>query len=139
LRNLLERSKQAEEYLQSKNRLSTPNLCKITSLDPARRAVTEVMTGVPNITQPACAFSLLQVGHKVHIYLRICRVPQCLSPRRNWDSPPRPQANVSHPLEPPGTRGGGHTRLWVRGWGGVPIQTTGETVKQNSSTLSKVL
>jgi hypothetical protein len=43
------------------------------------------------------------------IYLQskyIPRVPQCLSTRPNWDPPP-----------PPGTKGRGHTRLRVRGWG----------------------
>ncbi len=45
----------------------------------------------------------------------IPRIPQCLSPRLNWDPPtPLPQANVL----PPGTKGGRvHTRLRVRGWG----------------------
>ncbi len=39
-------------------------------------------------------------------------VPQCLSPRPNWDTPT------------PGIKGGGgHTRLLVRGWG-IPIRTT---------------
>ncbi len=44
------------------------------------------------------------------------RVPQCLSPRRKWDPlPPLPQASV--PLPPPRNRGGGHTRLRMRGVG----------------------
>jgi hypothetical protein len=47
-------------------------------------------------------------------YSRVPRVPQCLFPRPNWDPRlPLPQARVS----PPGTKGGGHTRLRVRGWG----------------------
>jgi hypothetical protein len=45
----------------------------------------------------------------------IPKVPQCLSPRWNWDPPP-PLPQVSVP-PPPGTK--------VRGWG-VPIRTTGE-------------
>ncbi len=53
----------------------------------------------------------------------IPRLPKCLSPRQNWDAP--------HPLSrervclPPGTKGVGHTRLRVRGWG-VLIRMTGE-------------
>jgi hypothetical protein len=44
------------------------------------------------------------------------RVPQCMSPRWNWDSPtPYPQASV--PLPPPEPKGGEHTRLPVRGRG----------------------
>jgi hypothetical protein len=42
-------------------------------------------------------------------------VPQCLSPRPNWDTPPPlPQASVP---PPPNHRGERHTRLRVRGWG----------------------
>jgi hypothetical protein len=45
----------------------------------------------------------------------IYRVPQCMSPRRNWDSPTPSLASECAP--PPGTKeGGGHTRLLVRGW-----------------------
>jgi hypothetical protein len=40
------------------------------------------------------------------------KVPQCLSPRPNWD-PPIPRATVlPHPAEP---KGGGHTRLRLSG------------------------
>ncbi len=51
-------------------------------------------------------------------------VPQWLSPRWNWDSPPPiPQANVL----PPGPKGGeGYTLACKWGGGGVPIRTTGE-------------
>ncbi len=43
-------------------------------------------------------------------------VLQCLSPRRNWDSPTPSLPSECAP--PPGTKGGGgHTRLRVRGWG----------------------
>jgi hypothetical protein len=46
----------------------------------------------------------------------IYRVPQCMSPRRNWDSPT--PSLVSECASPPETKGGGeHTRLQVRGWG----------------------
>jgi hypothetical protein len=38
-----------------------------------------------------------------------------MSPRRNWDSPTPSLASECAPT--PGTKGGGHTRLWVRGWG----------------------
>ncbi len=47
----------------------------------------------------------------------IPRVPQCLSPRPNWDSPtPSPASDCASPRN---QRGGvrGHTRLRVRGWG----------------------
>ncbi len=45
------------------------------------------------------------------------RVPQYMSPRRNWDSPIPSLASEYSP--PPGTKGGGgHTR---GGWGGSPI------------------
>ncbi len=50
-------------------------------------------------------------------YICTSRVPQCLSPRWNWDSPtPSPASKCA----PPESRGGGgylHTRLRVRGWG----------------------
>jgi len=54
--------------------------------------------------------------HKVH------RVPQCLSSRRNWDSPnPSLASECAHSPEP----GGGALAC---GWevGGVPISTTGK-------------
>jgi hypothetical protein len=54
----------------------------------------------------------------------IFRVPKCMSPRRNWNSPtPSLASECAPPPEP--KRGGGHTRL-RRGVGGVPIPTTGE-------------
>jgi hypothetical protein len=43
------------------------------------------------------------------------RVPQCMSPRGNWDSPTPSLASECAP--PPRTKGGRHTRLRVRGWG----------------------
>jgi hypothetical protein len=56
--------------------------------------------------------------HKVHIYLHF-RVPQCQSPRPNWEPPPAREC--VHPPSP-GTQGRGdsdpgHTRLRVRRWG----------------------
>jgi hypothetical protein len=43
-------------------------------------------------------------NHKVLI--RIYRAPQCMSPRRNWDSPkPSPASECA--LPPPGPKGGG--------------------------------
>ncbi len=53
----------------------------------------------------------------------IQRVPQCMSPPRNWDSPAPFLASECAP--PPWTKGWGHTSLRVGGWG-VPIPTTGE-------------
>ncbi len=45
---------------------------------------------------------------------RIGRVLSFFSSRRNWNSPTPIAASVPpHPL----VRGGGHTRLWERGWG----------------------
>jgi hypothetical protein len=53
----------------------------------------------------------------------ITRVPQCLSPRPNWDLRfPLPQAGESRTPETKG--GGGHIRLRVSGWE-VPVRTTG--------------
>jgi hypothetical protein len=46
----------------------------------------------------------------------IYRVPQCMSPRRNWDSPTPALSPASVPL-PPVSKVGEHTRLRVRGWG----------------------
>ncbi len=52
-----------------------------------------------------------------------------MSPRRNWDSPTPSLASDCAPS--PGTKGGGHTRLQVRGWG-VPIPTTGEKAQHSA-------
>ncbi len=54
--------------------------------------------------------NLLCLRHKVQ------RVPQCMSPRRNWVLPPPPLPQASVPLTPE-AKGGGHTCLPVRGWG----------------------
>ncbi len=51
------------------------------------------------------------------------RVPQCLSPRRNWDSPtPLPLANVSAP--PPRPPTGNKEWEFISECGAVPIRTT---------------
>ncbi len=61
----------------------------------------------------------ISIFHKVQIY----RVPQCMSPRPNWDSPtPSPPSVVCSP--PPEPKGGTLACGW--GGGGVPIRTTGE-------------
>ncbi len=61
---------------------------------------------------------ILKVTHKHLLHpqsTNIPRVPQCLSPRPNWDpSPPLPLASVSSP-EPKGE----HTRLRVGRWGPI--------------------
>jgi len=58
-------------------------------------------------------------------YIRIYGVPQCLSPRPNWDPLSR-KRECSPPLTPqPEPKGEAHTRLRVKGWG-APIRTTGE-------------
>ncbi len=49
-----------------------------------------------------------------------------MSPRWNWDSPTPLAASECAP--PPYQRVGGHTRLLLKGGGGVPIPTTGETL-----------
>jgi hypothetical protein len=51
-------------------------------------------------------------GHKVHIY----RVQQCMSPRRNWDSPTPSLASECAPS--PGTKGGGGGGPHAAGGGG---------------------
>jgi hypothetical protein len=61
-------------------------------------------------------------GLIVHALLTIYRVPQCMSPSRNWDSTtPSPPASV--PLPP--TEGGRAHSPAGEGWGS-PIPTTGE-------------
>ncbi len=52
---------------------------------------------------------------KYILFTYIPRAPQCLSPRLNSDSPTSSPASECAP--PPGTKGEGHTRLRVRGWG----------------------
>jgi hypothetical protein len=37
-----------------------------------------------------------------------------MSPRRNWESP---NPSLASECAPPPRTGGGHIRLWVRGWG----------------------
>ncbi len=48
---------------------------------------------------------------------QIYRVPQCMSPRWNWDSPTPSLASELCPSPPEPKMGGGHIRLRVRGWG----------------------
>ncbi len=64
-------------------------------------------------------------------YTYIPRVPQCLSPRPNWDPPPLPLVSV---LSPPEPKGG---YILANGWGGggVPIRTTSEKKPSTLSTL----
>jgi hypothetical protein len=50
--------------------------------------------------------------------------PQCMSPRRNWDSPTPSLASEYAP--PPEQKGGGHTRLRVWGWGSPNSDDHGE-------------
>ncbi len=54
----------------------------------------------------------------------IFRVPQCVFPRRNWDSPTPCLASELFPS--PRTKGGGGTLARGQGIGGVPIPTTEE-------------
>jgi hypothetical protein len=54
----------------------------------------------------------------------IQRVPQCMSPRWNWDPPPLSPASVPLPLEPKEV--GAHSPAGEGLEGGVPIPTTGE-------------
>ncbi len=69
------------------------------------------------------------INYPIGLYIQtqstyIYRVPECMSPRWNWDSPTPSLASERAP--PPLTKGGGgHTRLQV-GVEGVPIPTTGE-------------
>ncbi len=56
-------------------------------------------------------------------YIYFYRVPQCMSPRRNWDSPT--PSLTSECVPTPRTKGGG-TLACGWGVGGVPIPTTGE-------------
>jgi hypothetical protein len=59
------------------------------------------------------------LSQKVLIY--VYREPHCMSPRRNWDSfNPSPASECALPPRP---KGGGHTRLRLRGWGD-PIPKT---------------
>jgi hypothetical protein len=58
--------------------------------------------------------SLLLVKQGLFTKFYIYRAPQCISSRRNWDSPnPSPASEYA----PPDQRVGGHTCLRLRGWG----------------------
>ncbi len=65
-------------------------------------------------------------------------VPQCLSPRSNWDLPfPLPQAGESRT---PGPKGGGNDTLACGcGSGRVPILTTGEKPSTLSTLWCKLI
>jgi len=58
-------------------------------------------------------FQKVKEDHPQSTY--IYRVPQCMSPRRNWVSPTSSLASECAPT--PGTKGGGGTRLRERRWG----------------------
>ncbi len=65
----------------------------------------------------------------------IPRVPQCLSPRANWDPPPpSPARKCARPPEP---KGGRRIRLRVRGWGLSQFGTTGEKAYNSVYSVSK--
>ncbi len=65
----------------------------------------------------------------------IYREPQCMSPRRNWDSP-----NPSPPTEcalPPRTKGWGAHSPAAKGVGrGGPIPTTGEKAQHSAYSVA---
>jgi hypothetical protein len=63
------------------------------------------------------ATNCVTLYHKVHVP----RVPQCLSPRLNWDPHPLSRKRVCTPTR----NQRGDSRLRVRGWG-VPNRMTGE-------------
>jgi hypothetical protein len=68
--------------------------------------------------------------HAQSTYILVPRLPQCLPHRPKWaPPPPLPQVSVA-----PRNQKGGHTRLWVRGWG-VPIRTTGEKKPSTLATM----
>ncbi len=49
-------------------------------------------------------------------YVYVKGTTECMSPRRNWDSP-NPSLAGEYAPRSPQNREGGHTRLRVRGWG----------------------
>ncbi len=57
------------------------------------------------------------VASTKYIYIHLDSwVPECMSPRR-WDSPTPSPASEFAPPPPGNQKGGGHTRMRVRGWG----------------------
>ncbi len=60
-----------------------------------------------------------------------------MSPPWNWDSP-TPLA-ASECALPPDQRVGGHTRLRLKGWGIVPIPTTGKTLSTLPTLCQRVM
>jgi hypothetical protein len=91
---------------------SKPNLNEeLSNLQPIHQRIT---TPLPICVAAIClgqwSISTVGVGHKVQTYKR---VPQCMSPRWNWDSPTPSLASECAP--PPGTKGWGGTLAC--GWG----------------------
>ncbi len=68
---------------------------------------------IGNVVECCTRVFLLDDGTK---YTYIPRVLQCLSPRPYWELGPITPISRKR-VPPPGTTGGGHTRLRVRGWG----------------------
>jgi hypothetical protein len=58
---------------------------------------------VPKTHERKLLYMMKGVDHKVR------RVPQCMSPRRNWDSPTPSLASEYQYAPPPGNRGGAHS------------------------------
>ncbi len=69
---------------------------------------------LPFLAYRFAAVSLTLAPTKYCTYRLYPWVPQCLSHRPNWDPPNTPYCKRECPPEP---KGGGHTRLRVRGWG----------------------
>ncbi len=67
-----------------------------------------------------------------HLYVHIThKVPQCLSPCRNWVGTPAPPPLTKRVCLPPWTKGGDTLACgWGGGGGIVPIRTTGEPITQ---------
>ncbi len=77
------------------------------------KEIIQISKSKPKKISILCTLKLyLSLGLALAPAKYIPRVPQCLSPRPNWD-PPSPASESA----PRNQRGGGHTRLRVRGWG----------------------
>ncbi len=109
-----------EEKLATKlNFLGSINVMQTIWWDPGEAA------GVPAGGHMAQVHRTPGIQFCAAFHAHLYRVPQCMSPRRNWDSPNPSLA--SECSSPPGTKRGGGTLAW--GWGvvgGVPIPVTGE-------------